>query len=64
VVNDGTLMGNPIGFAEDDWEIYRKSMGNPILRGKSNTWGIDEGNMFFYFLVVPEANPCIAKDDD
>ena len=57
-------MGNPIGFAEDDWEIYRKSMGNPILRGKSNTWGIDEANMFFFFLVVPEANPCIEKDDD
>jgi len=50
VVNDGTLMGNPIGFAEDDWEIYRKSMGNPILRGKSNTWGIDEANMFFLFF--------------
>ena len=43
-------MGNPIGFAEDDWEIYRKSMGNPILRGKSNTWGIDEANMFFLFF--------------
>ena len=38
------IIHNYLGFAEDDG-IYSP-------HGKSNTWGIDEGNMF-HFLVVP-----------
>ena len=34
-------------------KIIAEGDGLDFLHGKSNTWGIDEGHIFHYFLVVP-----------
>jgi hypothetical protein len=44
-----TLALEVLGFAE-------KNVFHSFPNGKSTTWGIDDGKMF-YFLVVPYTNP-------